>query len=587
MEELKKALAFADENFLIGLSNKGIYKRAVKDTDGVTADFETDGNSAVVRTGGETCNISVPLAESKCSCVSRGICRHIIGAIIILKNNVSIDIQAEEPPQQEVSKAEEIPKQEEKPKREAKEKGKISEKDTEKIHACADSCIAVIGDIMRYGLVRIPENIPDMLEASAVRCHSLRMADAERVLRSLGGKLSECIARKASFNMEFFTADLCRCLDVLGRLKDDITDPESLGSFRQTYTEYKGSLDIMPIGMRSVKGGEYEGNIYYFLNMDSSAENRFMSLSDLRPVFYDDMRKNFRSGGSIIWGGVTSMREMMHTEMKLANAKVNGGKLSASNETQVISMCKAVLDCDEVRDMVYTDFRKLAVEISERNAETELEKLCFVQPKKCIESGFDKYSQQQIIVLEDVNGSRISVRARYRAEAKDFIKLLESIGNKMLENPEKNYIFLATAYIADGELTLFPIEIYDFIKPPETEPYELPEKYGDVDVSAEYAERIQELFSDINGRICNIVRSGLQADIKNDHRLENLAFNYGLKGLSRITGEFMASASAYRHSIDGSCITVLEKMRDINNYINHGRKRLEIITSLHNMKGSR
>lgn len=583
MDELKKALVFADENFLVGLSNKGIYKRACKDTDGAEADFELSENFAVVRTGGETCTISVPLAESKCSCVARGICRHIIGAILILRNNVSLDITAEvpEPVQPETPVA--------KPVTEVKTeepKEQLSERDTAKIHNCVKQCLETLGSILKYGLVRIPENLPDMLEASAVRCHAVKMADAERALRETGSRLSDCIARRASFSMESFIYKLCNCIEILERLKADFIEPEQLGTFRQTYTNYKGNLDIMPIGQRSIKGGEYEGEIYYFLNMDIYAEQRFLSLSDVRPVFYNDTQKHFR-GVTFPWGMANSMSNMMHSQMKLANAKVSGGKLSSSQETQIISSCKAVLDCDEIRDMIYTDFRKLAIEISEKNPENELEKLCFVQPEKCVESTFDKYSQQYVIILEDVQGNRISVRAKYRAETKDFIKLLESIGERMIKKPKKNYVFLASAYISDGELTLFPIEIYDFIKPPVPEVYELPEKYENTDVSAVYADRILALFSEVSDMICVIVRGGLQADIKNDHKLENLAFKYGLKGLSRLIAEFMQCASSYRHSIDSDCSEVLFKMRQTDEYLRQGRKRLEIITSLYNMKGSK
>lgn len=578
MDKLKKALACADENFLVGLSNKGTYKRACKDIDGETPDFDLGENSATVRTGGETCTITVPLSESKCTCVARGICRHIVGAVLILRNNVSLDVTVETPPVQPEIPSETVVKEE-------KKKETVSERDTEKIHNCVKQCLETLGSILKYGLVRIPENMPDMLEASAVRCHSLKMADAERALRDIGNRLSDCIARRASFSMENFTAELCRCIAVLEPLETDFT-PEQLGTFRQTYSDYNGTLDIMPIGQRSIKGGEYEGDIYYFLNMDVYAEQRFMSLSDLRPVFYNDTQKHFR-GVTYPWGMSEPMGSMMHTEMKLANAKVSGGKLSSSQETQIISGFKAVLDCDEIRDMIYTDFRKLAIEISEKNPKNELDKLCFVQPKKCIESEFDKYSQQYIIILEDVQGNRISVRAKYRAETKNFIDILESMGKRMIEKPKKNYVFLASAYIYDGELTLFPIEIYDFIKPPVPEVYELPEKYRDIDVSAVYAERIINLFSDIYDRMCVIVRSGLQADIKNDHNLENLAFNYGLKGLSRFTGEFMECASSYRHSVDSKITDILPKMLKIYEYINQGRKRLEIITSLYNMKGNK
>lgn len=458
----------------------------------------------------------------------------------------------------------------------------LPEREVAKIHSCVKQCLETLGNIIKYGLVRIPESLPDMLEASAVRCHSLKMADAERTLRETGSRLSDCIARRASFSMDGFISEICYCTGLLDRLKADVLKPEQLGTFRQTYEKYGKKLTILPVGQRTVHG-DYMGEIYYFLNIDPYAEQRFLSLSDVRPVFYD----NYFQSNSFVWGLNVPIKKMMHSEMVLINAKISNGKLSTSQETTILTSYEARIDCDEVRDLIYTDFRQLAVEISEKRPETELEKLCFVQPERCIESTFDKYAQQQVFTIEDVQGNRISVRAKYSAANKEFIDLLESIGRKMLDKPKKNYVFLATAYIYDGELTLFPIEVYDFIKKQYHDPYELPEKYGDTEVSAVYAEKILEFFTEVTDRISVIVRSGLQADIKNDHRLENMAFNYGLKGLSRIIGEFMESASSYRHRTDSDSTEVLLKMRLISDYIRQGRQRLAVITSLSNMKGNK
>ncbi|MDE5834389.1 MAG: hypothetical protein K2H26_02590, partial [Ruminococcus sp.] len=581
-----------DENFLISLSNKGTYKRARKDVDGAISDFDLLDNSATVRTGGETCTITVPLAESKCTCISRGVCRHIIGAIIILRNNVEMPSQSEEL-QEEIDSVgnAEIPETPEdvqsSPAESVSEEPQeefLSERDVIKIHDCVQQCLDTLGNIIKYGLVRIPESLPDMLEAVAVRCHALRMADAESNLRKTGSRLSDCIARRASFSMDGFINEICYCTGLLAGLTADSLKPEQLGTFRQTYVNYGKKLTIPPVGQRSVNG-DYAGEIYYFLNIDPYAEQRFLSISDMRPVFYDNRQKYFQAN-SFIWGLNTPIKNMMHSEMVLINAKVSNGKLSTSQETTVLTAYDAQIDCDEVRELIYTDFRQLAVEISEKNPKTELDKMCFIQPEKCIENFFDKYSQQHVITLEDVNENRISVRAKYSAENKDFIDLLESIGKKMLKNPQKNYVFLATAYIYDGELTLFPIEVYDFIKKQYREPYELPEQYENIEVSAIYAEEILDFFTEVTDKITVIVRSGLQADIKNDHKLENMAFNYGLKGLSRIIGEFMESASSYRHRTDGDSTEVLLKMRTISDYIRQGRKKLAIITSLSNMKGS-
>jgi hypothetical protein len=40
-------------------------------------------------------------------------------------------------------------------------------------------------------------------------------------------------------------------------------------------------------------------------------------------------------------------------------------------------------------------------------------------------------------------------------------------GGEMLKEKHKNYVLLAQGYIDHGRLTLFPIEVYDFIDPPE------------------------------------------------------------------------------------------------------------------------
>ena len=40
----------------------------------------------------------------------------------------------------------------------------------------------------------------------------------------------------------------------------------------------------------------------------------------------------------------------------------------------------------------------------------------------------------------------------------------------MLKEKHKNYVLLAQGYIDHGRLTLFPIEVYDFIDPPDNVP---------------------------------------------------------------------------------------------------------------------
>lgn len=97
MMDWKQSLADVDEDYLVGISNKGIVKRAYKDL-GETGDSdgaalaETDwtAQELVVTAGGETVRIRFPLGESQCSCPSRSICRHVIMGILLAKQAAAL-----------------------------------------------------------------------------------------------------------------------------------------------------------------------------------------------------------------------------------------------------------------------------------------------------------------------------------------------------------------------------------------------------------------------------------------------------------------------------------------------------------------
>ena len=589
MNEIKKALASADENSIIELANKGIYKRACKDIDGIKPEFTENPDNITVSLGGETVTVKAPLSECKCSCVSRTVCRHIIGAILLLKDVFKDETIPEEdtksPENTGEVKAPETPKEDKKSdKKPDKKDDELSEKDIAKINSCARQSLNTLGDIIRRGLVRIPESAPENLEIAAVQCHSLRMADAERALRELGGRLSDCIERRASFSIKSFAGKFCNCVKMLTNLCRDDISAKDLGVFRQTYETYKGNLTILPIGQRTVAGGEYEGEIYYFLNMDENAEKRFLSVSDLRPVFYESTNKYFsRYTPKILpWGMGNTLSSMMRSKMVLGNAKINNGKISTSQETQLLMHTKANIDCNEVKNIICTDFRKIITDIAEKDPQNETESMFFVHPAKCISGDFDKYSQTYNMVIEDFGGRRVTVSAQYRAETKKFIELLEKTGKSMLDNPDRDYVILASAYIDDGKLRLFPIDIYDFIDTYAPEEYTLPEEYAEFEKNMPYCSVILNLLDEIQDRLEITLQCGLQSDLKNNHKLENLAFNYGLKGLSILTAGFMSSAEVYRHGTDSVIEDILRDMCSLDEYIKLTRKKLEIMSALFN-----
>lgn len=87
MQELINALNNTDDDYLVGLSNKGIVKRAYKDLEQLEMSVAYEEDAAKVLVSEETCTIVSPLGDSKCTCPSRSICRHIVAAILWLKKS--------------------------------------------------------------------------------------------------------------------------------------------------------------------------------------------------------------------------------------------------------------------------------------------------------------------------------------------------------------------------------------------------------------------------------------------------------------------------------------------------------------------
>lgn len=107
-EGLRELLSQVDDDYLIGLGNKGILKRAYKDLEqeSPVADWQQEeaqdkaqakargkeqdkGHAKIqVNLSEETCVICAPLGESTCTCPSRSMCRHIVTAILWLKGNL-------------------------------------------------------------------------------------------------------------------------------------------------------------------------------------------------------------------------------------------------------------------------------------------------------------------------------------------------------------------------------------------------------------------------------------------------------------------------------------------------------------------
>lgn len=103
MAKWRQSLADVDEDYLVGISNRGIVKRAYKDleAEGVKAQEAAKGidfsaEELTMTAGDETVTLCLPLAESRCSCPSHSICRHVVMAALIAKQAAAATGESED-----------------------------------------------------------------------------------------------------------------------------------------------------------------------------------------------------------------------------------------------------------------------------------------------------------------------------------------------------------------------------------------------------------------------------------------------------------------------------------------------------------
>ena len=580
-ETLAAQLSAANEDTLTALANKGLYKRAVKDTEGLTAEYVETDDTIQISVGGEQCVIRFPFEKSSCSCPSRTVCRHILGALLLLKKEVPEGLanpQTEEPEASESSKeSHDLEPVEESPKKKPLEvvaDDALTSEEISEIKSCAKHSLSLLGTLLARGLVRADSSVADALELAAVSAHTAKMADAERKLRALSGRLSDCIDRRASFDIHIFTKSLCSCVSMLADLKQNDVTSKKLGVFRDTYESYPGNLELLPIGHKEVVRGEYQGSVYYFLNLDESVQPRFLIYSDLRPTFYSqDSHK--RPTQTIVWSLNTSLTSMMYSKLLLKNAKLSGEKISGSSATEVVFTSKAELNCPQLRKLVITDFRELA-----ESADYNREKLFLIRVHTLDDYGFDKHTQILFMKISDRGGRTVTAEVKYFVENKELVEKIEEICGR-IKDTEDVWTMLVSARIKDGAVVLNPIEFYDFIEDIDFHSFSPSTEITTVD--PQYAHVLLKLISEVESSVVRCVRSGLSSTTENHAPLIEKIKRCGMSGLAELAEQFFASADSYRHNLDKDAEKVLFDASKLMKYIILAENKLGKISALYNM----
>ena len=85
--KLTGVLRGMDDDALAQLANTGLVRRARKDLTSAGPRLLVEGESAFVETGGQRVTLAALPADCRCDCPAAGICRHVLGALIFLREN--------------------------------------------------------------------------------------------------------------------------------------------------------------------------------------------------------------------------------------------------------------------------------------------------------------------------------------------------------------------------------------------------------------------------------------------------------------------------------------------------------------------
>ena len=85
MAEIHEFLKDIDDDYLVGLTNKGIVKRSYKDLENENVELIDEGETIGGKIGDIATTIRLPLTDSTCTCPSSSLCKHVIMTILAAK----------------------------------------------------------------------------------------------------------------------------------------------------------------------------------------------------------------------------------------------------------------------------------------------------------------------------------------------------------------------------------------------------------------------------------------------------------------------------------------------------------------------
>lgn len=407
------------EEALVAASNKGIYKRAIKDTEGVCEVRVNSGSDLIsefveVKLPDENVTLYEKLSDCRCSCPSKTICRHIVSAAIIISSLAGEGETAAEKTEETAPK--EI----------------ISESYSEEL--CPDGkylceVMDIVGGILRKGLVSCSNNDADGLTRLSLSAPTVHR-DIGTMCRSAAADIAMMRDRKAGFSHINAASRLCRLYNTA---KVSLTEEGKSLLFSGNDYEPLGNCEFICIGIfphRSSSGFAGVTAVLFALN-----EGRFYTYTSGMPDIYSKTE----NAGSLEnltklkkahahWENDVSLEMLSGHRFTLFGAKADkSGKLSSTKQTV----------CRIGGSIFSSDIPSLAETILSEEYDyfspVKAARFAAVSMKRLTEVSFDAASQRLFYTVETQKGN-IHCETPYSSLSAEAVRYLDRLADKELDD---------------------------------------------------------------------------------------------------------------------------------------------------------
>lgn len=359
-DKLKILRKYTEENFLISLTNKGIYNRALKDLKNIKdIKIEESENKIKISLEGVEIFFTDNIKEATCNCPSQKICKHIIIALLYIKESTKYFVDANE----DKIFNEDIFKDlnDLKTKNTKKEKDKIIDDNI------LEFSKNFVENIFAKGFYACHEKDFDIAEQIATKLNNY-MPELSKLFRSLSQSFNAMINKEAFFNKIFVMKTLSKIYNTILAIenakknKDSAMIKSLVGEIRSEYIE-KAVGEFIGLGAYPwISSSGYFGltSILYNLNIKkiyyySYTVPTFYDNSKNFKNFYDDIFYNYEK--KIHWENNISMETISKYKIKLTNYKTNEeNRISSSKKTSAILGER--IDYNFLKDFFKKDFDK-------------------------------------------------------------------------------------------------------------------------------------------------------------------------------------------------------------------------------------